>query len=455
MANQHRYLPVLLVASLIAAGGFGCSREAKKNRHLQRANRYFQAEEYEKAEIEYMNVLRLDPQNPVAVPRLGLVCFEQGRLVASYAFLRRAEQLQPENLDVRLKLGLTYFNLMGLKEARDEAIYILQKQPANEEALLLLVETSTTTKDLEDTGQRLQQLAPQVGKTAGFVLASGFLHLRRQDLTNAEGEIQQAISLNPKSSAAYQVLGSLYLMRNDAKQAEQAFKTGADLAPNRSARRLRYADFKVQQGELEAAKQALEEITRKAPDYVPAWTRLAEIAFAQRKYDDCDKLIKRVFARDALNYDAFLLSGRVRLVKGEAAKAVTEFERMNAVYSRSPQVKYQLAVAHLLNKDLSKAAASLKEAIALDPNNGEAVLLLAQVNLRRGEVNSVIDSLTRLTQQQPQLAQAHLLLADAHRMRGSFDEALAAYRRLAELYPKNPQAPFYMGLVYLQQNKKA
>src|SRR2546430_1746460 len=196
MANQHRYLPVLLVASLIAAGGFGCSREAKKNRHLQRANRYFQAEEYEKAAIEYMNVLRLDPQNPVAVPRLGLVCFEQGRLTAAYAFLRRAEQLQPDNLEVRLKLGLTYFNLMGLKEAREEAIYILQNQPAHDEALLLLVETSATPKDKDDTQQRLQQLAPQIGTRAGYQLALGFLQLMRQDLKAAESQIKQAISLD-------------------------------------------------------------------------------------------------------------------------------------------------------------------------------------------------------------------------------------------------------------------
>src|SRR6185295_3295871 len=79
MQNKHRYLPVSLVALLIVVSGIGCSREAKKNRYLERANRYFQAEQYEKAEIEYLNVLRLNPQNPVAVTGLGLICFEQGR----------------------------------------------------------------------------------------------------------------------------------------------------------------------------------------------------------------------------------------------------------------------------------------------------------------------------------------------------------------------------------------
>ena len=325
MQNNRRYLSVLSFALLIALSSTSCSRKAQKNRHLERANRYFQAEQYEKAEIEYLNVLRLDSQNPVAIPRLGLICFEQGRPASAFSLLRKAEQLQPDNLEVRLKLGLTCLNLAGFKEARDEAIYILEKQPTNDEALLLLAETSLTSKDMDDMQLRLQKLASQIEKRPGFQLAWGVLHLRRQDFTNAESEIKQAITLDPKFAAAYHALGSFYLLRNDPKQAESAFKTGSDLAPIRSLRRLRYADFKIQTGDLETGKQVLEGITQKVPDYIPAWSRLAEIAFQQRKYDDCDKLIKRILSRDAINYETLLMSGRVRLAKHEPARAVTEF----------------------------------------------------------------------------------------------------------------------------------
>src|SRR6266542_321635 len=454
MQNKRRNLHVLSVALLIAMAGTGCSREAKKSRHLERANRYFQAEQYEKAEIEYLNVLRIDPRNPVAGARLGMICFEQGKLPAAYSLLRKAEQSQSDNLEVRLKLGLTYFNLTGLKEAREEAVYILQKQPTNDEALLLLVESSTTAKDLEDAQQRLQNLASQVGDRAGLQLALGFLHLRRPDLTTAESEIKRAISLDPKSSAAHLILGNLYLLRNDPKQAEQAFKSASDLAPIRSARRLRYADFKIQTGDVEAAKRVLEEITQKAPDYIPAWARLASLAFDEKKYADCETIINKVLAKDAVNLEMLLLSGRLRLAQGEAAKAITEFERLSKIYTRSPQVKSQLALAYMLDKDVAKATISLNEVTAMDPNHAEAVLLLAQINLRKGDTASVTNSLTLLTKQRPRLVPALLLLAEAHRMRGSFDDSLAVYRRVAELVPGSPEVYFQMGMVYLQQNKK-
>src|SRR5437667_10192429 len=114
MPKIRRYLPLLLVASLIAMSGAGCSREARKNRHLARANGYFQSGDDERAEIEHMNVVRLEPQHPVAIPRLGLVCFEQRRLAGAVALPRKAEKLEPEHLDVGSKMCMAQFGRDGL-----------------------------------------------------------------------------------------------------------------------------------------------------------------------------------------------------------------------------------------------------------------------------------------------------------------------------------------------------
>src|SRR5438876_8225585 len=86
----------------------------------------------------------------------------------------------------------------------------------------LVVETSLTPKQVEETQQLVQKLTAQIGQRAGFEVASGYLHLRRHDLKTAESEVKHAIALDPKLSAAYQVLGTVYQTQNDAKQ---AFKT--------------------------------------------------------------------------------------------------------------------------------------------------------------------------------------------------------------------------------------
>ena len=118
----------LLLAFLCA----GCTKEIRKNRYLARANGDFQSGQYDKAEVEYLKVLRVAPRNPVAFARLGSIYYDQGRLLRALAALPRAVELDPENADLRLKLCLTRFSLGHFKEAREDAQNLLKKQPGQE-----------------------------------------------------------------------------------------------------------------------------------------------------------------------------------------------------------------------------------------------------------------------------------------------------------------------------------
>src|SRR5437867_2584160 len=52
---------------LLVCFATGCSREAKRDRYVKRANRYYESKEYQKATIEYLNALRLDPENALCI----------------------------------------------------------------------------------------------------------------------------------------------------------------------------------------------------------------------------------------------------------------------------------------------------------------------------------------------------------------------------------------------------
>jgi tetratricopeptide (TPR) repeat protein len=462
--RQFQFLILILVMIWSA----GCSKEARKNSHLARANRYFEAEQYKEAEVEYRNVLQLAPLNPVALGQLGIMYYDQGMLSQAYAYLQKAAGLEPENVDVQLKLGSTYLSIGKFKEAREAAMGILGKQPGHEKALLLLADASHAPEELQETQQLIEKLRQQNGDRAGYHQALGTLYLQQQDLTRAESEFRKALDLDPKSSAAHFALGNLYWnisamhlafdnpnwVRYDLTQADQAFQTAIELAPLRSAERLRYIDFKLQNGAATEGKMALEEITQKAPDYLPAWVRLMKIAFAERRYEDCAALVQNILKRDPANYEALLQSGNLKLAQGDAASAVTEFEHLNTVYNRVPQVQYRLALAYLQNGDAADAISTLNQAIALNPNFDEAVLLLAQLNIRAGDFAAAITSLTQFVEQRPQTPKAHLLLAQAYLNQKNNDQALAVYRRMMELFPEDPQVPLLIGMVLVQKNER-
>ena len=78
MNTSKPHLRLLIIAILLTTAFTGCSPQAKKARQLERAERNFKAGEYDKAKIDYMAVLRMEPQNATAIQRLGLIWSEWG-----------------------------------------------------------------------------------------------------------------------------------------------------------------------------------------------------------------------------------------------------------------------------------------------------------------------------------------------------------------------------------------
>ncbi len=421
---------------------------------MQQAERDFLAGKYDKAEVEYLKVLRLDQETPEAIGRLGTIYFEQERFQKAFPLLLRCSQLATNNLDVRLMLGRVYQVAGKQKEARDQFSLVLDGRPEDGQAPILLAEMAVTPKEIEAVRQKLQKLSLPAAKRAPVELALATIDFQNGNVKEAAAALERAKSLDPKLSALHTALGNLHLARNEVKEAEQEFKTAADLSPARSPRRAQYARFKIQTGDLEGAKALLEEMVRKTPDYLPGWLGLADVAAAQTKYDESAAYLGKLLARDRQNYDALLLGGRLELAKGETLKAITDLERMTSIYPKSPQVHYQLALAYLANNETERAISGLNQALIADPHFADAIVALAELRIRKGDGNSAVVMLRQLTQQQPKLAKAQLLLAEAYRIQGNLDEALEVYRRLGELYPESPEAPLLTGLVLVQQGKK-
>jgi tetratricopeptide (TPR) repeat protein len=440
----------LLAAGLLAFGGAGCSAKAKAARHLKQADHFFDAGEFDKAEIEYDNVLHNDPRNSRAIGQLGKIYFDQGSMNRAAPYLFAASQWETNDFELRLKLGMVYVAAGKFKEARNEANFILDRKPQDAGAPLLLAEAADSEKEIAAARSHLQKLS-QSGDTAAIETALGTLAFRGNDFKTADEDFRRAQNLDPKFSTAYSAAGALYWAQNDLKQAEAAFKTAAELSPVRSPDRIQYVQFQMQTGKLAEAKSALEEVVKKTPDYLPAWIGLAKISLLKKNFDDCAASLSRVLARDAGNYDALLLSGQLDLTRGESAKAVAELEKMAGIYPQSPRVHYELALACLANDETDNGVNNLNQALSLDPNFAEAALMLAKVKIKSGDTDSAVAALKQLIQRQPQMTQASLELAGTYRIQGNFDGALEIYRQLEKLFPQDPQIPLLAGSIFVQQ----
>jgi tetratricopeptide (TPR) repeat protein len=436
-----------LAVTLIA----GCSKEAKTTRLLAQAENYFKAGDYDKAKVTYLNVVQLDPQNALAFERIGEMWLDDGSPLRAAAFLAKANELAPKNDQNRIRLARCYLAIGRFADAKKEALKVLEQFPGNGDAIVTLTEAAQTKEDIDEAGQQLQKFANK--DSLSFYLATANLFLRQGDLSAAEEALRHALTNDPKSAAVHMAMGDFYLLKKDQKQAGEEFKKAAELAPVRSMERLKYAAFMSAIGDTEETRRISTEMTRQAPDYLPGWTLLAELAFKNKKYDEALSLLENVFSRDPENVDGHRLEGNVLLAKGDTKKAVEVLERLDQTYPDTPLIKYELAQAYLKNNNLNQARTVLDQVISANPNYADPILLLAEINLRSGHSEAVIEPLTRLLNRNPELKPVALLLAAAYGSLDRFDDAAIVVSEQAKLAPHDPQAQMALGLT-LRQAKR-
>jgi len=451
---NHKLIRVLLGLCLAGTLMAGCSQESKKAKIEQRAEAYLKAGDYDRAELEYKNLLRLDPTNRVALRNLGVMFYEQGRLRPAFELLSHARKIFPDDVEVRVKYAMLMLPSGQAGESRDEALQLLALQPTNQDAMLLLVDSSRTSNQVQEAQQYLTSLPPASREVSGYHVAWGMLQLRRGNTNTAAESFRTALTLDPKSSVAHMALGGVHVLGGDTNGALAEFKAAADFAPARSFYPIRLADLLVGLGDVSGAKERLEQVSKATPDYLPALMRLAQLALAERRFPDCEGALKAVFLRDPVHLEGMVLMARLWMAQDERDKAIAELERMIKYYPRLPLAHFQMAGALLMQKnDLAGAVRSLNEALAISPEYPEAILLLAELNIRRGNTALATESLTKLVERMPGLTAAQLLLATAHRAAGKWDAALAIYDKLSRNYPTNPQPALLMGMVQRQQKQ--
>ncbi len=451
---NSRLAHLLLAATVIALAGTSasCTRHARVSRHLARAEQFLAAGQYDEAEIEYRNVMQYDPANATGIRRLGAIYQDEGRIGQAVPFLRRAEELQPDNLDVRYRLGLVYLATGHADEARAEARFILEHDAGNADAPLLLAESTVDQRESAAAEQQLKSLPAAVVNRAPVLVALGELQLRRGDLNAAEALFKRAVAADATSANAVAALGTVYRAKKDLPAADQSFKRAAELSPVRSPRRLQYAQYKFQTGDTASAKTLLDVINHEAPDYLPGWLWRGEVALAEGKPDEAATAAGNALSRDPMHADALLLSARVHVAQGQLDQAVADLERVVMLYPQSAVGHYQLAMVLQRRGEPAKAREHLVRSVTLAPTFAPPALALADLNIRFRNYGSAIAGLKQLIAHNDSAA-AQLLLARAYQAQGNLDDAMAIYRAVERQFPENTQTPYYRGMILREQSR--
>jgi arylsulfatase A-like enzyme/Flp pilus assembly protein TadD len=269
-----------LFASLGYVGGvqaaaplLSTSRPDPKDRvaeheQLLRAAHAFQARQYDVATRVLGEVLREDPEQPLALDYLGTIQFlrhdlKQARATYSqllqaapyYAtayseqahteallgnrpdaerLYRRASEIDPSNPRPLRELGMLLVDEGQLDQAEQLLRKALALDPRDVFALNALGEAEARQEHYEDAAAALQQALDADPQAVPVRLNLGFVYLQLKRFADAGQLMRETIQLDPRQPQAYAMLGAACLQSGDRAGAAQALRRALALDPHNS-----------------------------------------------------------------------------------------------------------------------------------------------------------------------------------------------------------------------------
>ena len=422
---MRKLITALAVVALLVAG---CqTKEERAAGHQQRAESYYEQEQWDEAKIELLNLIQVDPENAEARERLGEVRVKLGEYGDALWQYQEAVRLQPDRSEWRVRLATLEFASGRMDRASEHVSYVLEREPRNVEALMLRARVSARSGDSERVLEDLDAALEEEPDNANALMMRSQIYSQVQRWDESRADLERAAEIN-NDTTTWALLGVFLFQRDLPDEAEAAYARSLEVAATAEEKknaRLLLANFYLSSGDREAAEAELIKAREAAPDDSELAVQLA----------------------------------RYYVVSGQREKAVAMLEERAKADPDNPEHLVTLARFHRGGDDRDRALTYLDLALDKDPNYEEARVMKGEIFIQMGieqtgtpegrqtlaQGSAIIDQVLELNPGSVGglFARAKLLIVDS-----KFEEASVVLRRVLEEQPV-AAAHFLLGTCYL------
>jgi tetratricopeptide (TPR) repeat protein len=498
-----RSLPLLV---LVLAS---CSSDPKvqAQRYVDNGNKFFAKAKYKEAAIMYKKALSKYQLFGEAYYRMALTDMQLGAVGEAVGMLRRAVELQDDNLDAKVQLANIYLIASTqdekngpqlLEDAAELATKMLDKDPKSFDGHRLNGQIALVKKDSKTAIEELQIANSLKPNQSEVVLAYYEALIRDKQDAAAEKLARDFISQEKTFSAIYDRLYIQYMVSRRLNDAEQILVLKTENNPKSASYLLQLAAHYVvvnrrsdmdavmrkltdekqfPEGHLlagdfylfrlrehESAKQQYEAGIAAFPkDKLPYQKRLVELYANTGNNVQANQLADTLLKENPKDSDVIAMHAALLLTSGNKDKvnqAVIDLQSLVAKNPNNHLYRFNLARALLAQAQLDKngkngleqARLQLEDAVKMRPDFVAARELLARVYLAKGDPSKALqtsDDLLQLDRNNltGHLARSAALLALGAGDKSASDKARQELDLLARLFPQNPDARYQIGLL--------
>jgi len=384
--------------------------------HVSRGEMLLDAGDAPGAEAAFREAMELDPLDPRAVEDLFDLYQVQSRKDEAITLLETYVSHRDAPAQARLKLAQAYVDAGRLPEAARVLEEGREGGQADDEAELLLGRIYFESGRYDDARRVFEPLYHRAGNSPELARIMGDLSLKTGDADAARRYFENAIAWKPddyRSHLAFFFAASQRFAKDGARieltPAEQKslLARASSLAPR--------GDFDAQFAvgmacssvdSLALARDHLQRANEIRPEQQPVLFNLASVHEKMGRYADAEAVLIELYA----------------LSPDDAA--VCNF------------YGYLLA---LMNKELDRAEALVRRALAKEPENGYFTDSLGWVYYQRGDYARAVTELERALRLVGEDAVILEHLGDAYSALSRYRDALAAYQQSSRLQDGNPK----------------
>ncbi len=407
-------------------------------------------------------VLDRDPQNSAAYYNIGKAFYYRDQVSDALAAFRRAENILPEDLDIKKMIFICLVDLKRTEESAELGLSIVEKTIKDSEFLVRLGEVLLSLESFEQ--------ALDVYRKASAVACSSTIPLigiyRAQlALGNREKAItslKRAMMVEPENQNFIVLMVDHLLEDGKIQEAAEILKKGIESIENPTIVREKYNELtrrlpilrkkadsalKVRQSPYEAdvydvldhlydgkialdvAVVELEKLRRRDPADLFIARELANLHFQGRSFDQAAE----IYSEALLSVPSDTLY-RVELAKSLAMKGDAEAARAvlkDAVrdLGHTPELAIALVELDLFEKEFARAAGRLDMVLNEYPDEPHALFLYAYTALRLNELDSADRTFRRLLEKNPEDEETVIWFSRLALLQNDPGKALEAWKK--------------------------
>ncbi len=440
---------------------------------------------------EYQQALTLNPEKNEAYQNIGTLQMVRGRLPEAEAAFRKAVEVAPKSVPVRLALANFLWAAGRRADAEQSLKDTLALDPKNlvaNRALGVFYVASNRLADAEpyfrtiaDTAKTdesrigladyyiiakrydaatpiLRELASKEERHAQAMLRLAAIDMAIDNRVEAHVKVREVLAASPANMAAR--LFSARLLALEGKS-DESLAMARTIVKDEPAAAESAGAFELI-GSLEAsadrpeeAIKAFQEVLKRAPRASGAHLGLARLYRARGEWETAATHAQAILTDVPKQPDARAELVRVWLAQGQNARATEELASLRRDFPNALGVLTLTAAQQLAAGELDAARASYVKVRSASHGDLEALAGIVNIDLRRGRTKEAIATVEESLKSVAPSGGLFVIAARAHLAASNSPRAEELLKKAIEVEPARLGAYSLLGVIYARQNRLA